>query len=203
MRAECGLAGAGAAADVPAGAGAAAAVPAGAIAGVCPSAAAGVLAAVGRGAGGLPRAVLVPADHGHRRCGKVGVRRARAGSGGKVPQLVEQRRRRGPLPRAPGQAGGDDAVQLRGQPGQVGRLGREPHQHVHDRLSPVWSMPGGGERQSRAEGENVARHRRLPGIPCLLGGHVSRRADGPPGDCQLDALGGPGHAEVDHPGPVG
>ena len=37
----------------------------------------------------------------------------------------------------------------------------------------------------------------------LLGGHVSGRADGPSGDCQLDALGGPGHAEVDHPGPVG
>ena len=176
--------------------GAAAVLPVGAAAG-------GLGVAVGQGAGGLPGAVLVSADDGHRRGGQVGVRRTRPGrGGGEGPELVEQRGRRGPLARAAGQARGDDAVQFRGQPGQVGRLGRELDQHVHDRLPLVGGVPGGGERQRRAEREHVARRRRLPGVPRLLGGHVGGRADGPAGDGELDPLCGPGHPEVDHPGPV-
>ena len=160
--------------------------------------------AVGRGADGLPGAVLVLADDGHRRGGQVGVRRARPGRGW---------RRTGPSwPSSAAEVGrwrGLRArqavtmpVQFRGQPGQVGRLGRELDQHVHDRLPLVGGVPGGGEGQRRAEREHVARHRGLPGVPCLLGRHVGGRAHGPAGDGELDALGGPGHPEVDHPGPV-
>ena len=119
------------------------------------------------------------ADQGHRRLGQVGVLFVRAGLGlGEVPELGQHRGRGRALPGHAVQAGGDELGQFTGQAGQVGFLGGQPGQHVHDRVALVGRVPGGREQQRRAEGVHVAGHRRLVGVPGLLGRHVRGRADG-------------------------
>ena len=104
-----------------------------------------------------------------------------------------------PVPRAALQAGHDQAGQLGGQGGQVGLLGGQFDQHVHDRVALVGPMPSRGEQQGGAERVDVTGRRGVLGVAGLLGGHVGGCADGAAGGGQLHALGGAGHPEVDDP----
>ena len=100
--------------------------------------------------------------------GQVGVLPGRARAGlGKVAELGEQRGRRQALRRHPPHAGGDERGELGGQGGQVGLLGGQPGQHVHDRVAAIGRVPGRREDQRGAEGVHVAGRRgRAPSRAC-------------------------------------
>jgi len=51
----------------------------------------------------------------------------------------------------------DQAGEFRRQAGQVRRLGGEPDEDVHHRLTPVGRVAGRGEHECRAEREDVTR----------------------------------------------
>ena len=156
---------------------------------------AGVVA-VGPDVGRQSRPVLVLGDERHRRVGQVGV--AGAGRERERAELGQDRGVGRAVARDSLQAGGDQVDQFLRHAGQVGRLGREPDENVHDGVAPVGRMAGRGEHERRPEREHVARGRGQGGVPGLLGRHVGRGAGRAAGGGELDPLGHPGHAEVDH-----
>ena len=146
-----------------------------------------------------PGAALVLADQGQGAGGQVGVAGpgAAGGPADERSQLGQQRRRGRAVPGAALQACRDDAGQVRRQAGKVGRLGGQPDQDVHHGVALIGRVPGRREQQRRAEREHVAGHRRLPGVPGLLGSHVRGCAQRAPGHGELDPLRGAGDPEID------
>ena len=160
---------------------------------------AGRVGTAARQHGGL-RAALVLGDQRHGRARQVVVRVGRVGGGlHERAEPVEQGGGSRPVPRAALQAGHDQAGQLGGQGGQVGLLGGQFDQHVHNRVALVGPVPSRGEQQGGAERVDVTGRRGVLGVAGLLGGHVGGCADGAAGGGQLHALGGAGHPEVDDP----
>ena len=156
-----------------------------------------------RGSRREQRIALVLRDQGHGRPGQVGVLPGRVRAGlGKLAELGEQRGRRQAFGRPTPHAGGDERGELGGQVGQVGLLGGQPGQHVHDRVPAIGRVPGRREGQRGAQRVHVAGRRGPGALVGLLRGHVRRRADGAVRGGNAHAFGRPGHAEVDHPRPV-
>ncbi len=100
------------------------------------------------------------------------------------------------------QAGGEDVAQRPGQRRKVGRLAEDAADHRGKLVRVKRPVPGRGEHQHPAEGEEVTARRDLLAAQ-LLGCHVAVRADERVHRRQRAGVRGPGDAEVDDPRPVG
>ena len=108
----------------------------------------------------------------------------------------------GPAGRVLIQAGAEDVAQRPGQRRQVGRLAEDPADDRGKLVRVERPVPGRGEHQHPAEGEEVAAAGDFLAAE-LLGCHVAVGADERVDRRQRAGIGGPGDAEVDDARPVG